>query len=231
MVPTPLGEFVTFGANRLVRLVGMGLSNSADAGSMPRVLGRDAVCSSLVHTGLCIGYEYGGRHIYRAESSRAVRPLASVRAGSAPASSRTLLQATRVLPQLRGPAHLVDHVLPQAPIRQWVLSFPYPLRFLFAARPEVLGQVLGVVDRCISTFLVRRSGFAVPWGVCPEQQAQAADSSWQEGTSERRTGSAARAHDLDAAPEADLRHRQIGRKADLHGRRPPQSGRAQGCGR
>jgi ribosomal protein S27E len=25
-------------------------------------------------------------------------------------------------------AHLVDEVLPEAPIRQWVLSFPYPLR-------------------------------------------------------------------------------------------------------
>ena len=32
-------------------------------------------------------------------------------------------------------AHLVEHVLPEQPIRQWVLSFPYPLRFLFATRP------------------------------------------------------------------------------------------------
>ena len=30
-------------------------------------------------------------------------------------------------------AHLLDHVLPHQPIRQWVLTFPYPLRFLFAA--------------------------------------------------------------------------------------------------
>jgi ribosomal protein S27E len=27
-------------------------------------------------------------------------------------------------------AHLVDHVFPRVPVRQWVLSFPYPLRFL-----------------------------------------------------------------------------------------------------
>ena len=40
-------------------------------------------------------------------------------------------------------AHLVEHVLPEQPIRQWVLSFPYPLRFLFATRPAVLTQVLG----------------------------------------------------------------------------------------
>ena len=39
-------------------------------------------------------------------------------------------------------AHLVEHVLPEQPIRQWVLSFPYPLRFLFATRPEVLSHVL-----------------------------------------------------------------------------------------
>ena len=35
-------------------------------------------------------------------------------------------------------AGLVDHVLPHVPIRQWVLSFPWPLRLLFAARPELL---------------------------------------------------------------------------------------------
>jgi hypothetical protein len=26
-------------------------------------------------------------------------------------------------------AHLVDRVLPEVPVRQWVLSLPYPLRF------------------------------------------------------------------------------------------------------
>jgi len=31
-------------------------------------------------------------------------------------------------------ALLVDEVLPQAPMRQWVLSFPFQLRFLFASR-------------------------------------------------------------------------------------------------
>ena len=55
-------------------------------------------------------------------------------------------------------AHLVEHVLPEQPIRQWVLSFPYPLRFLFATRPAVLTGVLGIVYRAVSTFLVRRAG-------------------------------------------------------------------------
>ena len=61
-------------------------------------------------------------------------------------------------------AHLVEHVLPEQPIRQWVLSFPYPLRFLFATRPAVLTQVLGIVYRAISTFLIRRAGLRVGAG-------------------------------------------------------------------
>ena len=61
-------------------------------------------------------------------------------------------------------AHFVEHVLPEQPIRQWVLSFPYPLRFLFATRPAVLTQVLGIVYRAIATFLIRRAGLRVGAG-------------------------------------------------------------------
>ena len=43
-------------------------------------------------------------------------------------------------------------------MRQWVLSFPYPLRFLFASRPAIMGQVLGVVYRCIATHLIKKAG-------------------------------------------------------------------------
>jgi len=39
-------------------------------------------------------------------------------------------------------ALLVDEMFPDQPVRQWVLRFPYPLRFLFASRPGVMGQVL-----------------------------------------------------------------------------------------
>ena len=35
-------------------------------------------------------------------------------------------------------AHLVDCVLPAAPVRQYVLAFPYELSGLAATRPEVL---------------------------------------------------------------------------------------------
>jgi hypothetical protein len=44
-------------------------------------------------------------------------------------------------------ALLVDEVFPAQPIRQWVLRVPYPLRFLLASRPEVMGKVLGIVYR------------------------------------------------------------------------------------
>ncbi len=57
-------------------------------------------------------------------------------------------------------ALLVDEVFPEQPVRQWVLSFPYPLRYLFASRPEVMGRVLGLVYRVISTHLMRSAGFA-----------------------------------------------------------------------
>ena len=36
---------------------------------------------------------------------------------------------------------LVDEVLPEQPMRQWVLSFPFQLRLLFASRPEIMGRV------------------------------------------------------------------------------------------
>ena len=42
-------------------------------------------------------------------------------------------------------ALLVDELLPKQPVRQWVLSFPFQLRFLFASRPEIMGRVLGIV--------------------------------------------------------------------------------------
>ena len=61
-------------------------------------------------------------------------------------------------------AHLVDHVFPEAPVRQWVLTFPIPLRFLFAAQPGALSQVLAVIQRGISTFIVHQAGLQVSSG-------------------------------------------------------------------
>jgi hypothetical protein len=48
-------------------------------------------------------------------------------------------------------ALLVDEILPHQPMRQWVLSVPYPLRLLLASQPAVMGQVLGIVYRTVLT--------------------------------------------------------------------------------
>ena len=56
-------------------------------------------------------------------------------------------------------ALLVDEILPEQPIRQWVLSFPFQLRFLFASYPEIMGKVLGIVNRVLSTHLIHKAGF------------------------------------------------------------------------
>jgi hypothetical protein len=55
-------------------------------------------------------------------------------------------------------AHLVDHVIPHVPVRQWVLSLPIPLRLLLAAQPELVTPVLQVVHRVITRHLLGQSG-------------------------------------------------------------------------
>jgi len=57
-------------------------------------------------------------------------------------------------------ALLVDEVFPEQPVRRWVLSSPYPLRYLFASRPAVMGRVLGAVYRVITTHLIGKAGFS-----------------------------------------------------------------------
>jgi hypothetical protein len=55
-------------------------------------------------------------------------------------------------------ALLVDDVLPQQPVRQWVLSLPFALRYLLATRPEVITQVLSILYRAISGHLICKAG-------------------------------------------------------------------------
>ena len=54
---------------------------------------------------------------------------------------------------------LVDDVIPHQPVRQWVLTFPFQLRFLFARYPEMLTSVLAIVFRAVSTHLVHKAGY------------------------------------------------------------------------
>jgi hypothetical protein len=56
-------------------------------------------------------------------------------------------------------ALLVDDILPHQPMRQWVLSVPFPLRLLFASQPAIMSRVLGIVYRAIATHLRRKAGY------------------------------------------------------------------------
>ena len=55
-------------------------------------------------------------------------------------------------------AHLVDHVIPHVPVRQWMLSLPIPLRLLLAAQPKLLTPVLQVVHRGTTRNLLDQAG-------------------------------------------------------------------------
>jgi hypothetical protein len=51
-------------------------------------------------------------------------------------------------------ALLVDEVSPHESMRQWVLSFPYQLRFLFASCPKTMGKAPDIVYRTLATHLI-----------------------------------------------------------------------------
>jgi len=54
---------------------------------------------------------------------------------------------------------LVDEVQPAVPYRQWVLSFPIPLRLLFAQRSRGTHRaVLAVVTRALTGDVIHRAG-------------------------------------------------------------------------
>ena len=53
-------------------------------------------------------------------------------------------------------AHLVDCVLPEVPIRQWVLTLPYPLRYRCAYDAKLTSQVLRAFLRALFAELRRR---------------------------------------------------------------------------
>ena len=54
-------------------------------------------------------------------------------------------------------AHLVDHVFPIVPVRQWVLSIPFALRYRLAYDSGLLSDVLNVFIRVVFGGLRRRA--------------------------------------------------------------------------
>jgi hypothetical protein len=53
-------------------------------------------------------------------------------------------------------AHLVDRVLPEVPVRQWVLSLPFPLRYRLAYDSGLLRDVLRLFIQVVFSSLRRR---------------------------------------------------------------------------
>ncbi|WP_373510003.1 transposase zinc-binding domain-containing protein, partial [Thiocapsa sp.] len=55
-------------------------------------------------------------------------------------------------------AHLVDHVIPPLPVRQWVLSVPKRLRWYLEREPRAISAVLYILLRVIEAHLRQGSG-------------------------------------------------------------------------
>src|SRR5712691_543410 len=64
-------------------------------------------------------------------------------------------------------AHLVDRVFPVVPVRQWVLSLPFALRYRMAYDAHLTADVLNVFIRALFGELRRRAQEQL--GVSPSQ--------------------------------------------------------------
>jgi hypothetical protein len=60
-------------------------------------------------------------------------------------------------------AHLIDRVLPEVPVRQWVLSLPFALRYRLAYDASLTTAVLGIFVRTVFASLRRRA--RKQWGI------------------------------------------------------------------
>ena len=65
----------------------------------------------------------------------------------------------------RAVEHLVDPVLPQAPFRQWVSTFPFALRFWLAGSNRLLSKINKIAISEIGKFYTKKAkaeGVAAP---------------------------------------------------------------------
>ena len=53
--------------------------------------------------------------------------------------------------------HLVNNVIPAVPMRQWVISFPFKIRYLMAYDHKILCQILGITIRAIRGYYKKRT--------------------------------------------------------------------------
>jgi hypothetical protein len=98
----------------------------------------------------CGRFDYGFLRV-KCESCQAEKLVAfsCKRRGFCPSCGARRMAETAAL--------LADEVLPRRPLRQWVLSLPFALRFLLARDPEVLTQVLAIVYRAIAGHILEKA--------------------------------------------------------------------------
>jgi hypothetical protein len=81
-------------------------------------------------------------------------------------------------------AHLVNRVIPQVPVRQWVLSLPRWARFLLARDPMLITRSLDIALRTIFAHQrrrARRAGALAPrTGVAPPRRVLVAEDGMRE---------------------------------------------------
>jgi len=53
--------------------------------------------------------------------------------------------------------HIVRKVLPDCPVRQWVLSVPFPIRRMLAADARLFGAVVKLFARVVDRYHVQRA--------------------------------------------------------------------------
>jgi hypothetical protein len=54
-------------------------------------------------------------------------------------------------------AHLIDEVFPKVGVRQWVVSFPFAIRFLLLRSPALQSRVLGICIRAINSLIQQKA--------------------------------------------------------------------------
>jgi hypothetical protein len=53
--------------------------------------------------------------------------------------------------------HLIDEVFPRVGIRRWVVSFPFPIRFLLLRSPSLQSEILGICIRAINSLIEKKA--------------------------------------------------------------------------
>ena len=54
----------------------------------------------------------------------------------------------------------MDHAIFDVPMRQWALSFPIPIGFLFNAYPRLLSPVSQIIHSAISALVSEEAGLS-----------------------------------------------------------------------